>query len=279
MTNYPTGNTDTDTQSLLPPDSFAEDSHTQPHNEASYSDVLQSNPISVHQQKTEAAPNLAPSAPRQSTVPDSRTNHNHFTTVLITDLIMRHIPKDALGVNHTLHVIHKCNTNRLTENSVRETLRKLQTDFICVHLGINDVFNGKPAKEIVSFFCEFNLFLDEYIPNAKAIFSFPLLTWDRDDCRIVRELWELMYNWKTSCDSRVGLENRQLIYNYNSNLHTDVTSSSNDSHRTQDVSMFSRHGIHLSSKGRTTILANFRHAIHDITCRILNKRNTNSTPL
>ena len=59
--------------------------------------------------------------------------------------MMRHIPEDALGTNHELHILHETDTTGLLEARVRESLNVLKPDY--VHLGINDFMQKKiPVK-------------------------------------------------------------------------------------------------------------------------------------
>ena len=84
--------------------------------------------------------------------------------------------------------VNKGHASGLTERAVTDSLRRVKPDYIYVHLGINDAFDGKSANEIVTYFYEFVLFLDEYLPSAKVIISFPLLTYDRDVINVVQEI-------------------------------------------------------------------------------------------
>ena len=253
-----------------------------------YSEVFKSKPPARSPERPPAKSTvISPARPpashnlRQTEVQQNSSQRNNgpspngkrrFSTVLITDSIMRRVPGDSLGINHILHVLNTRNVSGLADKNTRDTLRRINPDYVYIHLGINDVFAGNPVEYIVSSYWDFVLFLDTYLPNTKVIFSLPLPTDDRAECSIVKELRSKMFAFIDSCDSKSGIENRQIIYNSNSNLiDTSKESSDADTQIVQSNGYYSRDGIHLNYDGISAITANFRHAIHDISRRILNK--------
>ena len=244
--------------------------YLQQHSKAPYSQVLKLNPNP--QQGISVSSSRQQTRSYQDDGSPSRAINRKFTTILITDSIMRHISDDSLGVNHDLRIINKSYALQLSEGRLRESLKRMKPDFVYVHLGINDVFQGLPAKQIISYICEFTLFTDEELPNTKVILSLPLPTNNTAECRVIKELRSLMFHWISNCDTNIELEKRQVIFNSNSNFERLSDERSRDPPILQVDGLFSRDGIHLSYKGKTTILANFRHAIHDLTRRITGKR-------
>ena len=179
-----------------------------------------------------------------------------FVTVLITDSIMRHIPDNALGMNHQLHILHKTDTTGLEERRVRfDTLEGIKPDFIYVHLGINDLFKRKTFKEVTANYAEFSLFVDEKLPNSKLIFSLPLLTDRPEECNVIQNLHSITMDWIVAGDGNPNT--RRCHFNTNNNLMKN--------NWTQKESCFASDGIHLTAEGKEAILKNFRFKTHALT--------------
>ena len=79
--------------------------------------------------------------------------------------MMRHIPEDALGTNHELHILHKTETVGLLEARVRESLNVLKPDFIYVHLGMNDSIQKKKCSDITANYAAFSLRISDDLPG------------------------------------------------------------------------------------------------------------------
>ena len=222
-------------------------------------------------------PPQRPSAPQRPSDPQRTSSSRKFTTVLITDSIMRQIPEDALGHNHNLHMIHKTYATGLSDQRyLRDKILLLKPDYIYVHLGINDLLSGRSTKQVLSYYMEFELYVHEHLRNSKLIYSLPLLTNREQECKLIVELRQQTMRWIEN--TPVGGENRGTLFNSNSNLY-EVPNGPNDQFLpTQADGMFKpRGGIHLNNKGEQTILGNFRYVIHDITRRTLNKPRTRRT--
>ena len=206
--------------------------------------------------------------PLRSTNDQNTKKREPTTTLLITDSIMRRIKDNELGVNHKLHIAHKRDSTGLAHNQLRETIKKIKPDFIYIHLGINDIRIQRPVKQIMAAFGEFMLFIDEEVdPLTKIIFSMPLLNGNKNDYPHILELRSQLHYWITTLDTKVGIWNRQLLFNPNTNFFR------RDAHgnilRNMQVTEYfnTRKGdyVHLNDFGQKTILANFRYIIHRIT--------------
>ena len=184
---------------------------------------------------------------------------------------MRNLDGD-LGTNHKLHVINKRKSTGLLEQQVRESLVNIKPDFVYVHLGINDLADGSPAEEIITRFGNFVLFLDDKLPRSRVIFSYPLLTANKHHNELILRLRAFINDWTRNLDSTVEIKDRQLLLNVNSNFETKGDLYDRGPRLTQVQDLFSdRDGVHLTDAGKRLILGNFRHCVHDITRRILNK--------
>ena len=191
-----------------------------------------------------------------------------FKTVLITDSILRHVTEmdtiNALGVNHELHVFNKRDTSGLNNSRFREEVCELEPDFIYIHLGVNDIHQKVPLKQILSNIYGFNIFTDDRLPSSKTFLSLPLLTGDpqaNEDIADLRDCLNLLVNELNKTDNR-PVRNRTLFLNQNNNFMRDG----------RIVYDYYRNDfVHPSERGKAVLLGNLRHSIHEITRIILNK--------
>ena len=203
---------------------------------------------------------------------DSSRPRYIFKTALITDSIMRHIGSmnegEALGQNHQLEILNKTDTRGLSHPDLRRRLEHLQPDYIYLHLGVNDILDGRSPEEALQNIRGFIVFRDRRVPDAKIMFSLPLTTlrrgvaYDRANENIIHLKTALTELAISGCPANQRLKDKRLLMNTNENLNTGGKLS---------FDKCSQDGIHLSSSGKSTILGNFRHHIHEITRRILNK--------
>ena len=230
----------------------------------------------------QSKPTTAPSQPATRPSPSPRATRN-FTTALITDSIMKNISEDALGNNHTLHMIQKYHAEDLSDRHMRGKLLRMKPDFIYVHVGLNDMLKGKTANTIISYLMDFSCFVEDHLRNTRLIYSLPILINKDYECRGIVELRNLVFSWFSdmyATNAELDVEDRKIIYNSNSNFinyRLGGPRNGNMNSKAQLVQtdgLFSNDGIHLNPKGKSTILANFRHAIHDLTRRILHKSNS-----
>ena len=185
-----------------------------------------------------------------------------FKTVLITDSIMKHIPEDALGTNHTLKVINRGDSDFLEDKNVRRMLLQINPDYIYIHLGINDICgrNIKTNTYTLRRFGDFSLFVEQYLPNTRIIYSLPLRTNNSHVNKIIQDLSDRLLDCIEKFTSSL------VLYNANSNFVRET-----ETETAQVTDLFANDGIHLSTEGKKRILGNFRHVIHDLTRKILNK--------
>jgi lysophospholipase L1-like esterase len=184
-----------------------------------------------------------------------------FTTVLITDSIMKNIKLNDLGVNHSVHMIRKRDSTGLINIDVRNALKRLNPDFIYVHIGINDIFADRPIKHIMINFNNLITAKNEVARNAKIIFSLPLLTDNNRVNELVKKLRWAIHDLTTNLAYETHdeeLKYRELLVNANDNLD-----EGND--------LFEEDGVHLSARGQRIIRSNFRCGIHTLTRAILGK--------
>ena len=222
-------------------------------------------------------PLTQPGPPKTQPTPapaDSQDSHRRFTfrTALITDSMMRHIGRmnegEALGQNHLLEVFNKPNFRGLSHPVLRRKLEHMQPNYIYIHLGVNDIMDSRTPEDVLQDIRGFTAFRDRKIPDAKIMLSLPLRTRkegptymkaNEDILRLRTAMKELVNN---GCSANQPLKERRLLMNVNTNL--GIVGGISLDNCCSD-------GIHLSSRGRSKILSNFRHHIHEITRQILNK--------
>lgn len=210
---------------------------------------------------------------RESTSPSTSpsTDLPSFTTVLITDSIMRNLDGD-LGTYHELRIINKRNSWGLMEKKLRDEIEDIQPDFIYVHLGINDISDGTDTSEIMRRFVNFSSWADNKVPRSRLIVSYPLLTCDTEMNKGVLMLRELLSDWSVKFNTTDDVKDMRLHLNRNHNFQARLTMYDNSIKLVQAQDLFcERDGVHLSRSGKRVILGNFRHHVHDLTRRILNK--------
>jgi len=173
---------------------------------------------------------------------------------------MKNIKLDDLGVNHSVHMIRKRDSTGLTNNDVRNSMKRLKPDFVYVHIGINDIFADRPTEHILTNFSNLIMIRDEVARDAKIIFSLPLLTDNNQVNDRVEKLrlaiHDLTSNLAYSTHDE-GLKYRELLANANDNLNEE-----------RDLV---EDGVHLSARGQRIMRSNFRCAIHTLTRAILGK--------
>ena len=210
-----------------------------------------------------------------SRINQSTTLHNHRTeqraieppkkniktTLLITDSIMRHIDEGDLGIGHNIMKVNKTYLAQLSSTRFHKEVIEINPDFIYIHLGINDLQNYNHPNHIINHLRTF-IIATSKLQNTKIITSLPLPTGyysQRHDIDLLRtNITQLLQEIK---DNRPSDKDR-LYYNWNTNFY-DIN---NREH--QDMDKFKTHTgdpIHVSGKGKRTILANFRYVIHDLT--------------
>ena len=192
---------------------------------------------------------------------DHRANKR---TVLITDSIMRHVKDEnnALGIGHTVQLSHKTTMKQLKDQRILNQLTSNPPDYLYIHLGINDIHQHDSALNITHYLYDF-LKSSLNFPNTTIIISFPLQNGkptQHEQISLLRQhLTNLLRNFRALPEFH-----SRLYWNYNSNMHDRRTG------RYQDKNMFNfpDDKLHLSDKGKHTILGNFRHVIHDLTRKV-----------
>ena len=220
---------------------------------------------STHTNTSRQSVSVSPPTSRRTTIHTPQTQE--YTSVLITDSIMRKIKEDELGANHKLHIINKRDTTGLIHNSLRSTLKQLKPHFIYIHLGINDLTTNRPINQIMANYGEFLLFVDQEIGlQTKVIFSFPLLNGYKPMYPRIMELRDQLHNWITKLDKSVPMCNKHLLFNPNTNFFKKDNNRSILWNQQATELFNTREGdyVHLSFTGIRTILGNFRHIVHRI---------------
>ena len=84
---------------------------------------------------------------------EGHTVSRTFTTILITDSILRHVKtKDSLGNNHELIQINKRDSRGLNDADLRKRVQEIRPDYVYVHLGVNDVYQDIPMIDTLKNF-------------------------------------------------------------------------------------------------------------------------------
>lgn len=180
-----------------------------------------------------------------------------FNTVLVTDSIMKRVGEGDIGGCHAVCKIRKGTSSGLNDNDVRETVRRSKPDFVYVHVGINDLCQGKKISSILNNYYNLLALRDEDTPSTKVIFSWPLLTSDKILNKSVVELRDGIKGMLGNLD-HFATDSQAHYFNRNSNLDNDDD-------------MYLKDGVHLSVRGERYILANMRYSIHSLCREIQNK--------
>ena len=228
-------------------------------------------PIETGVQTSQDSRNSEPNSQGSSSTPVPAKKYV-FKTILITDSIIRHINDlgegDALGNNHILDCISKSDTSGLNHLDLKRKVRGIQPAYIYIHLGVNDMLNGSTVEAALKNLKEFISYRDEYVTHAKIILSLPLPTlksghrYEQINLKIIelRNRMKDFVNKDTSSSKQP--KDRKILMNTNSNLGRDGKLKEE---------LCSRDGIHLTTKGQSIMLSNFRHHVHEITRSVLNK--------
>ena len=241
-------------------------------------DPIQTSPITPH--TTVRTPPTETHDPQRRTVsPPQRPNNAStsngprsqpkkiFTTILITDSLMRHLTADGLGTNHKLIILNKTDCNGLSETRLRSSIREIKPDFIYIHLGINDFLKNRTWREVNSRYGEFSLFISDHLPQCKVVFSLPLPTDRRHECEVLQKLHYAAAKWINNIESDKSFDERTMHFNLNRNLRNNNWE--------QKKGLFTKDGIHLTSEGKEMMLRNIRHTIHTFS----RKSNMKSRPV
>ena len=130
------------------------------------------------------------------------------------------------------------------------------------------MLNGSTVEAALKNLKEFISYRDEYVTHAKIILSLPLPTlksghrYEQINLKIIelRNRMKGLVNKDTSSSKQP--KDRKILMNTNSNLGRDGKLKEE---------LCSRDGIHLTTKGQSIMLSNFRHHVHEITRSVLNK--------
>ena len=167
----------------------------------------------------------------------------------------------AVGTNHRLHLMNRRDSSALNNEHLREHVKELYPDYIYLHLGVNDVHQNFTVKQTLTNFYSFFLFAEEEIPRCKVFVSLPLYTGDpaaNDRIAKIRRHISLFVN---RVDNR-SLKERILFINPNNNFMKEGCLV---------PELYATDMVHLTERGKSLILANMRHSIHEMTRIILNK--------
>ena len=229
------------------------DSRPRPHSSGHREPATPAPPV-----QTDRRPRLHSSGHRESTAPAPPVRT--FTTVLITDSIMRQTPNDGLGVNHELLILNRRNAAGLSENRTTNYISHIKPDFIYVHLGINDLLDMKMPGEVFEEYRRFDNFVSKKLPKTRLYFSLPLPTTYKKECVIIEEVHHLMSDYIKDTEGDKSIIDRVTHVNRNYNMRSGNWE--------QKTHLYKADGIHLSDAGKDVMLQNFRRSIHDLSRRI-----------
>ena len=168
---------------------------------------------------------------------------------------------NALGTNHRLHLINKRDSSGLNDQTMRRNIRKICPDYIYLHLGVNDVHQKFSLKVSLINYYSFILFAEEHLPKTKIFLSLPIFTGDPAANDGIAELRDALRLFVSKSDNR-PLKERTLFTNPNNNFMRSGRLV---------PELYASDSIHLTERGKSLILANMRHSIHEMTRIVLNK--------
>ena len=183
---------------------------------------------------------------------------------LITDSIMRHITEtNLLFRQYRVHLdrMDRNNTEALARRELRDTIKKKKPHLLFIHLGINDIHMGTSVSEIMENIANFESFLEAECPDTKVIFSKPLLNGKLHHDRAVLDLRKSLERHKNTHDSNRDIVNQRLFTQDNDNFMVQTS----DDEACQKMRYYNQDDLlHLSKKGRDTMVCIVRDSLHKI---------------
>ena len=184
---------------------------------------------------------------------------------LITDSIMRHTTEFQLMFRkHEIKFdrIDRTDTESLGTESLRTNIARKQPHIIYIRLGINDIHKGRSVNEVMSNIINFEKFLAVKCPKTKLIISSLLLNGVEHQAQQILSLRTQMVLFKHKFAHFRGAASAQRIYiqtNMNFFIH-----NLDDGLCPQNLRYFDEKLLHLSPKGKCTIICNMRDSLDKI---------------
>ena len=183
---------------------------------------------------------------------------------LISDSIMRHITEFSFtSSQYRVHFdrIDRSNTEALGQERLRNTIKRKKPHVVIIHLGINDIQMGTPVGSIMNNIANFERFLEIERPTTKIIFSKPVLNGKLYQDRAVLDLRKSLERYRNTHDSSRKTVDQRLFTQKNDNFIIQASEEEACQvmryHNQQDL-------LHLSQKGKDSIVCNVRHSLHSI---------------
>ena len=211
----------------------------------------------IHPSRTPASNAHASTQEQQPATPPKSIKQ----TVLITDSMMRHIEEHDLGTGHNITKINKTCMSQLSNQALIGQIHTIKPDFIYIHLGVNDILQQNSPNHTIKHLQTF-LNATSSLKSTKIIISQPLLTGYHHLNHAISTLRQNIITLINYITTAYPNEKHRLYFNTNSNFYDKSTRSQ------QDPSQFVNKNIdyvHLSTKGKKSILANMRYVIHHLT--------------
>ena len=198
-------------------------------------------------------------------------NNKPIKVCLITDSIMRHINEFSLIFRQCcvhFNRIDRNNSEALGLDRLRSYIRKQKPHIVYVHLGINDIHNGTPVSRIMENFADFERFLSEECTGTKVIFSKPLLNGKVYQDRPILDLRRSLDLYRNTHERNREVINQRIHLQSNDNF---ILSPPGEN-ASQNLRYFAENDLlHLSKKGKDTMVCNMRDSLHKIFREIILK--------
>ena len=236
-------------------------------NMATIEEEVQVPPV-AHPQEAKTVPWTV--TPTAFTWPDRIQRYSLKTSVLsrqqidvclITDSIMRHVNDiDLVHSQHRLRLqrIDRSGTSALSQNKLKKFVVENSPHIIYLHLGINDVHKGMSCDETMENIAKFDAHMYDLSKHTKIVFSAPLLNGQSHHDRAVLRIREAMVRYIDRHEMSSNPEYRRMYLQDNSNLLVK-----DQSETTQNKVYFKEEDpVHLSARGKRSIICNMRHSLH-----------------
>ncbi len=176
---------------------------------------------------------------------------------------MRHIEEfDARFKQHRVNFcrIDKTDTSQLDDPMLLGSISAEKPPLIYLHIGVNDIHKGIPLSETIKNIASFEEHLAHWSPSTKLIISAPLLNGKDYHHRQIVALRQSLERYVVKHETNYEIVNQRLIMQPNLQFHV----MDSRGQLQQNGIYFHEDGVHLSNRGKRTMLCCFRDSLHQI---------------
>ena len=172
---------------------------------------------------------------------------------------MRGFNQNIFSKQYEVTVINKRNIRSINDHNVWNELHRLKPDIIYIHLGINDISDGRPTAKILD---DLDYFIKKVLTRttSKVVYSSVLPSTKSYVQDLINHYNDGVLN---ICDEiRINDSNRdRLFINHNSNFLTKTENGPS----MMNHDMVGRDKVHLNERGTKVIMGNLKFALNSLT--------------